>query len=66
MVKFVWCLSHHGNGRFVEETYRRTWFKNNSTWWKCLDCNAVMEKTGVELNRDSDWQLIEEGVDDPN
>jgi hypothetical protein len=64
MVKFTWCLSHHGNGRFTSEPYRSAWFKENSTRWKCLDCGAIMEKTGVELNDDRDWQLIEEGVND--
>ena len=64
MIKFAWCLSHHGNGRFIEEPYMGTWFKRNSTRWKCLDCGAIMEKIGVELNDDRDWHLIEEGVND--
>ena len=51
MIKFVWCLGHHGSGRFEETDHQRE--------WKCLDCGAVMEKTGIELDQEKDWKLVQ-------
>jgi len=56
MIKFVWCLGHHGSGRFKELGYARR--------WECLDCGAVMEKTGAELDQEANWRLLEEVIDD--
>ena len=50
MIKFVWCLGHHGSGRFEETDHQRE--------WKCLDCGAVMEKTGIELDQEQNWKLV--------
>ena len=66
MIKFVWCLGHHGNGRFTEEHDSIYVHERNSSMWRCLDCNAVMRKTGIELNWDRNWTLIEGVIDDPD
>tara|TARA_R100000808_G_scaffold23395_1_gene51887 strand:+ start:2084 stop:2281 length:198 start_codon:yes stop_codon:yes gene_type:complete len=59
MIKFVWCLGHHGSGRFTQEHNSIYSQEKNSSVWRCLDCDAVMKKVGVELNRDRDWTLME-------
>jgi len=64
MIKFVWCLGHHGNGRFTEEPHSIYGHEKNSSVWRCLDCNAVMKKIGTELNRERDWTLMEEVTND--
>ena len=58
MIKFVWCLGHHGGGRF-EAT-------DHPDEWKCMDCDAVMEKTGIELDQEKNWRLVQEVIDDSN
>ena len=60
MIKFVWCLGHHGNGRFTEEPRSIYGHEKNSSVWKCLDCDAVMKKIGSELNLEHrSWTLME-------
>ena len=60
MIKFVWCLGHHGNGRFTEEPRSIYGHEKNSSVWKCLDCDAVMKKVGSELNLEHrSWTLME-------
>ena len=60
MIKFVWCLGHHGNGRFTEEPRSIYGHEKNSSVWKCLDCDAVMKKIGAELNLEHrSWTLME-------
>jgi hypothetical protein len=56
MIKFLWCLGHSGSGRF-----RAVGDEND---WKCMDCGAVMEKTGVEPDGDKNWRLVQEVIDD--
>jgi hypothetical protein len=58
MIKFVWCLGHHGSGRFKAVGYQRE--------WKCLDCGAIMEKTGVEPDQEANWRLVQGVIDDSN
>jgi hypothetical protein len=60
MIKFLWCLGHHGSGRFESVS------KND---WKCMDCGAVMERRGlgyIEPNGDLNWKLVEEVTNDPD
>ena len=60
MIKFVWCLGHHGNGRFTEEPRSIYGHEKNSSVWRCLDCDAVMKKVGSELNLEHrSWTLME-------
>ena len=56
MIKFVWCLGHHGSGRF-EAT-------DHPAKWKCMDCDAVMEKTKPDTVTEDGWRLLGEVIDD--
>ena len=58
MIKFVWCLGHSGSGRFRAVGYQRE--------WRCLDCGAIMVKTGIELDQERNWRLVQEGTNDSN
>jgi hypothetical protein len=58
MIRFLWCLGHHGSGRFEATNHKRA--------WRCLDCGAIMEKTGIELDQEQNWRLLEEVINDPN
>ena len=58
MIKFVWCLGHSGSGRFRAVGYQRE--------WRCLDCGAIMVKTGIELDQERNWRLVQEVTNDSN
>ena len=56
MIKFVWGLGHHGSGRF-EAT-------DHPDEWRCMDCDAVMEKTKPDTVTEDGWRLLGEVTDD--
>ena len=64
MIKFVWCLGHHGNGRFTQEHNSIYGHENNSSVWSCLDCDAVMVKTKPDTVTEDGWRLLGEVTDD--
>ena len=61
MIKFVWCLGHQSSGRFRRS---KSQLSHRDTEWECIDCGAIMKKTGLESNQEGNWRLIKEVVDD--
>ena len=64
MIKFVWCLGHHGSGRVRRSNEFQPSYRG--TEWECIDCGAIMVKTGIELDQEKNWRLVQEVIDDSN